>query len=286
MTIGTPEIATLYGALDSDAFVDGSPFGAHVLRPMVMSANRLTSKGQHLTTLLFPKTDTDDTEAGTLTFGMASAKAYPWWARYLLPITVPKRPGLTRGDLRVHVKVTSGYRCFLAIETRPIASLQGTLALTHPNVLEVTGTGSFEDESLDGIILDGSDYETIGVWVQGVPQYVDLEATYGAPRTGTITAPQDIITSSTVIDQAANWNTTLAFPSSRDYANDGHVIKFGNGNIAPRAIISVDSPVGMTFAPPLEPAQVARAMLEGTYQILKVPQITIACLSIAARSRP
>lgn len=285
MSIQTPEIATAYGALDSSAFADGAPFGAHALRAMIRSVNRLTSKGQHLVTLLWPKQITDATEAGSASFGMCSAKAWPWWSRYLLPITVPKRPGLNFGDVRVNVKVSDGFKVFLAFETKPIGALQGTLSLNHPNVLELTGTGSYADASLDSILIDASDYDVLAVWVQGVPQYVDLTATYGSPRTGTIDVPSDIVTPSTLIDQAANWNTTLAFPSSRDYASDGHVIQFADGLIAPRAILNIDSPVGMTFGPPLEQQEVARAMADGSYKILRCPQVSIATLSLAARAR-
>lgn len=283
MSIGTPEIATKYGALDSDAFASQSPFGAHVLRPMMMSANRLTSKGQHLATMLWPVTDVNDSEITGATFGSASAIAWPWWSRYVLPIPVPKRPGLNRGDLRVRCKITNGYRAFIAVETLPISQLQGTLPLTHPNVLAITGDGSFGDHELDEIVLSDADYDQIGIWIQGVPQAVDGTATYGSPYTGTITPPSDIIQESRMVDQAATWNTSLAFPSSRDYANDGHVVVFDG--CAPRAVLNVDSPVSMTFGPPLEPAEQNRATYGGSYTLKKCPQITLATVSIAARAR-
>ncbi len=51
MSILTPRVASLLGALDSDAFADGGPFSAHLLRVLVMSANRLASKGQQIVCL-------------------------------------------------------------------------------------------------------------------------------------------------------------------------------------------------------------------------------------------
>lgn len=287
MSIYTPEIATVYGALDSDAFVDGAPFAAHKLRALTMSGNRLVSKARNIVTMAWPQTDTSGDENG-VTWGMASAKAWPWWTRVLLPVVAPKPPGLNRASVWIRAKITSGFSCSFALESRVLGDQAGLLPLDHPNVVTVTGTGSYQNIEIDGAILSDSTQETIGLWAQGVPQAVDNEAAFGAPYTGTITQPSDEIGIDFIVDQAANWNTSLAFPSTEDYANGGHMVQFevsGTYLSTPRQVVLVDSPVMLSFWPPLTPGEVSRANRGADYTLLQVPRVSIACLTVAAQSR-
>lgn len=291
MTIQVAQIGSAFGAVDSDAFADGRPFGAHVLRAMARSTNRLTTKGQHLLTIAWPEENTTGDDGNTHVWGMASTKAYPWWQIYTFPITVPKRPGLNRAGVRIRAKVTDDTNVYFALASLgALDQASATLMpLSHPNVLVATGGGTFSDYSLDDAIISAGDYERLAIWVYGRATLVDNTATYGSPYTATLTYPADGIFADHVVDQSANWNTSLSYPSQLDLANGGNVIQFygadGNALGGPRQITLVDSPVMLSFSPSLSGQELASANRGASYKILQCARVTLASVSVAAQGR-
>ena len=291
MSLLTPQVASAFGAVDSDAFADGRPFGAHVLRAMSRSANRLTTKGQHLLTLAWPVQNTSGDDANSHVWGMASTRAYPWWQIYTFPITVPKRPGLNRAGLRIRAKITDDTSVLFALASLgAIDQSSPTLFDSdHPNVLTGTGGGTFTDYSLNDAIISAGDYERLAIWVYGGATLIDNTATYGSPYTATLTYPTDGIFADHVVDQSASWNPTLQYPSTLDLANGGNVIQFygSNGNAlgGPRQITLVDSPVQISFSPPLSSNELASANRGASYKILQCARVTLASVSVAAQGR-
>jgi hypothetical protein len=252
-----------------------------------MSGNRLATKARNLVTMAWPQTDTSGDENG-VTWGMASAKAWPWWTRVLLPVIVPKPPGLNRASVWIKAKISNGFKCAFALESKAVGEQSMLLPLDHPNVVTATGTGAYQNIEIDGAWLSESTLDTVGLWVKGIPQAVDNEATFGDPYTGTITQPSDGVGIDFIVDQAANWNTTLSYPSTEDYANGGHMLQLevsGTYLSTPRQVVLVDSAVKLSFWPALTPNELSRAARGAEYTLLQVPRVSIACLTVAAQAR-
>jgi len=272
MSIYTPEVATLYGALDSATFVDGVPYSSHLLRALAMSANRLTLKGHPLLNLVWPTRDTLDEEDGALPF---EGLAWPYWSLLVPRLPIFKRPYLNRGAVRCRLQVAASSTAYLQFGTRawPFRPWRRAGA---KNVLEVAGTGAWGDYVLDDLpLLDGTDDE-LEVWVRGVDAAALMdEGTYGANNTGTHTA----LFPERMEDSTSAWTAP---------ANGGHWLSLedsgGNRVVAPRDIVS-DTTTSVSFLPTLTRDELSTAQAAGYYSIYEITRIAVANIALAAQAR-
>lgn len=167
-TIGTPEIPAAYGGLDSTAFQDGMPYSAHILREMVRSANRLASKGQHLLNLVWLIEQAADPDA--FPDGLI-VPAPAVWTRFHPPVSVWKKAGLTRGQVRFRARIEENVSVQFAIGTRA-APFDPLNPVDRNNIMTMVGDAGNDFDTygsdLDdpGIPLSESDFELIDFWMR------------------------------------------------------------------------------------------------------------------------
>lgn len=175
-TLGTPEIPDAFGALDSNAFADGQSFSSHLLREQVRSANHLMAKGQHLCALpylLQQSTDEVLRDGNRVPAGIM-------WTRIMPTIYVPKKAGLTRGEVRINARIADDLTIKLAIGTRA-APFNPENVVDRNNILTMQGDGDSDVDaygsSLDtpGVPLDDGDFEEIDLWVKAVMDDTTIE---------------------------------------------------------------------------------------------------------------
>jgi hypothetical protein len=110
MSIYSLEAATSFGALDYDAMSDGVPLDANRARTMVRQANRLIRKRHQLLNLVWPSRQDD----GQYRVEMLGNTDYDM---LLAPLSIRKKPGLTKADIYMRVLVPSGRSLDLAFIT-------------------------------------------------------------------------------------------------------------------------------------------------------------------------
>lgn len=287
MPILTPEVASLCGALDSDAVQDGQPFGAHWLRPLVRSSNRTIGKQQLLASLTWP--EVTGTEDGVYGFeGIAPI----WWVRCCPPIHVDKRPGLTSVTvwIRMFVPTSQVVEIFVATNARPWSRFVAA-DLTH------TGSAAFVDETITGIPVRSEGDEQIEIWVRGRVTGTLADVAYGSPNTNT-----DVFTIAQSLDVLAHANNTWNASGINSLAQGGHAINFYDADGVqiggPRQIVAmVPNPtllagdVAIRFHPALAPLErhrldeLATFSAGGSFEIVEVPTYAITDIGAYAETR-
>lgn len=275
MTIYTPEVASLCGAIDSDAVGNGEPYGAHWLRPLIRSANRMTAKAQPLFALFWPEVPAGEENAYPFE-GIAPL----WWVRAYAPVPVWKRPGLTVATSHLRIAVPTGeeVEIYIATSVRP----------WRPSVtadLVVTGASSFTNESIEDLPINEAEGEEFEIWVRGRPTAnLANTGTFGAPNTRATASPTGVYTliRERQLDlTSANWNSS----GINSLAQGGHFIRFLDDTGAqvgpPRMITSHYGQTGLAFEPALTAYEKARCDDDasggggGDFEIYKCPTYAI-----------
>ncbi|MBK6684006.1 MAG: hypothetical protein IPG45_05990 [Deltaproteobacteria bacterium] len=265
MPIGTPQIAALLGALDSDAVAAGEPFSAHWKRALARSTNRMLAKPQQLFNLSWPER----------TYGEDSL--YPFegvgaleWNRILPPIPVDARPGFTAADFWLRMSVASG----LSLEVYVATSQRPWRPGITPDAT-ILGTGSFANTDLTGLAIAESGAEDVELWVRGVASAtLATTATYGAPNTRSAVGGSYLFTAggSTLNLSAATWNLNT---SANNLASGGHYVRFEDASGEPalpsRTIVSVPTATTLVIAPPLTERQATIAVELDRFSIYRLP---------------
>ena len=295
MSHGKPEVASVFGALDTEVVIDGDAAHAHALREMARSANRLATAGHPLLVAAFDASnDTGETQIiGALT-GYAQ---WGTWQRLLPgPLVVPKLPTIRRIEVQI-VGHTVGQVGAQRLSVQVLTTATGLGAanlsrdLTAANVIPIVsanktlGTGANNGWTLAtnpttaGIPVGPSSTELIELWVQGDGTATLMsEATYGAHNTGTV----DSFGFRSFYDASATWNVT------GDKVGDNllHYLVFLDASTG--ATLSIHRPrvragnqTVMDFLPEVDPAVTNAMDGQGvTYEIRNLNIWRVAGISI------
>lgn len=287
MSILNREVASRYGALNSDTFTDGEALSAHVLRALAMSGNRLATKGHPLFNLVWPtravNSDLDPHTGGAADGGGFAGIAWPQWVKLLHPLPVPKKPMLNKAEIRIRARVTNGETILLQFATvaRPF---NAAIALDAPNVLALVGTGAMEDYDLDGVPISEGGFENFEIYVRASPSAMILGDTgiYGAPNAGTF----DGVTAIYALLSVATWNPSTGAGDAWD--EGGHFVEFTDASgvrVTSRMITSV-TPILAAHAihyPALSVEELQQVNAAGRhYRILRLPRFNFANIAAAA----
>lgn len=264
-TIYTPEIASAFGAMDSDAAADGSAATAHLLRAAARSMHRLLAKPEPVLAALY------DTRVGDSEGRALSGPALPWWVQVeTYPITAMR--GRSTVDVRVTMRVASGtvMRLQLCSRASPFTPAPAVGAYKT-----AAATGAWETIEWDGLPIDSSGEDDLTLYVAAdAGSTLGSTGTYGSPNTGTV---QEVTGTLMRTGAATTWNIT---GSTWTW---GHLLAFVSGTTllaTPRLITGVvASPVGaLSFAPGMEPSEAA-TMRGVTYEIRTIPLWRIAAVT-------
>lgn len=235
-TLYTPEIASLYGALDSNAFSDGMPVSSHVLRTQVMSTNRLAAKAQHLVCTPYG----NSYDLAEFTVNGVYLPVPLEWTQILAPIPLFKMPGSTRAQVRVRANVSNdgGAQTVLMQIATLAAPFDPNASVDAPNVLTIAGSGAVASygSAIDspGIPIVKGDFDIATVWVKG---NITAEASALTPNDSTDAFAVGVVSKDSITVSDATWD--------QDVLPSGVYIEFYDTNgqtIARRNISNVYPP--------------------------------------------
>lgn len=202
MSILDLEIASQYGALDTDALTDGGALHAHALRQLAMSSHRLAERGGPMCQLMWDSS-TDASEDGAIggaLFGYAVGQS--WIPLYVGPVAFPKKPNARTATAKIMLDYANGSDVFVCVQT---SQAELTSDLSAPNVIKCRGTGSLETYTLEDIPLGTGAAEPLAFWIRPADSGDLMDtATYGSPNTGT----PELVQAVGMLDNDAAWNTT------------------------------------------------------------------------------
>lgn len=162
------EAASIFGALDSDAFADGRSSNAHIQREIARNSRRLADLGQPILSLQWnvhsDDTDPDDPGAAAC---MADYSTFPQWQRILRMVS-PHQPQLRSAYVDIVARISDTRTVYLQVGTlaRP---LRQDARIGDPNVFELLGTGDWETYSFEGLELGRQSLELIEAAIVGEP---------------------------------------------------------------------------------------------------------------------
>lgn len=249
MPIGTPEVPSTGGCLDSDAFTDGAPLDAYKLRSIIRLANRLTSEEQLLFDLSWSEAANPD--LGSTTFeGIGPLQ----WTRVLPAIPVVKRPFLNRAEVLFRCAVPLGQtlEVFVGTSRHPWRE-------TRQPDLTITGTGAFEDYTISDLEITEAEEEWFELWVRGVPTTTLANtAIYGAPNRRSSATPigqYTIVRGGEGVTISGSTSALWNYSGPNTLAAGGHYIRFEDANGdpigGPRTIVGHYGATTLLFAPAL-----------------------------------
>ena len=270
MPITTPEIGTTYGSVDSDAFVDGAPYSAHILRPIIRGRNRLVAKGHEAFNLVWPVRE-QVVDEGTDSYPF-NVIVPPFWARFHPPIEVEKKPGLTELNVGLTAGVLNSYDVQFQVCTRAQPfRLTGAF-----DEITADGDNDFDSYNLAPVPCSPDGYEVIEIWFRAIPDNSDLVSTgtVGTPNTSSSSAM--VITPEQVILSSANWNAVAS--GNTHLAENGTAVIF-NGPVGPvtypRLVVDVDTD-RFWFGPTLDLNELADARLTHDFDLVQLPRMIVA----------
>lgn len=178
--IYTPEFPSVTGLLDEDALVVGHFPDAHVLRALGNASNRLAGRGNYLVHEVFRRAGNDD-QIGTTGF-YASDR----WQRVRAFPLLERKAHLTRADVRIRARITSGATVVFQMATGAVPFREAAKYATTNTMLAV-GTGAFELYQMQ-IELGRTSVEDISLHAFADATSAPLMPTgvYGAPNTGNV----------------------------------------------------------------------------------------------------
>lgn len=205
-TFKSPEIATVFGGIDTDALADGRVIPAGVLRELLRSGNLLLARGSQM----FRWVGSRRQNPTELDPGSARHFVSPFW-RPLIPLEnwpVPKKPGLTKARIRIQATITN-----LAVVEVQIATVGNGGFEDNPDssktiTLIGDGTSTAYGGNAEIRCRDGVD-ETVGFYVRAVLDHLNDPDLNDAVPPGFGGAASGVVTSDTT---GIFWDTTLAPP--------------------------------------------------------------------------
>ena len=117
MSILDLEIATQFGALDTDALTDGGALHAHALRQLAMSSHRLAERGGPMVQLMWDSS-TDVAESETIGGALLGyAVGQSWIPLYVGPVGYPKKPNARTATAKILLEYANGSDVFVCVQT-------------------------------------------------------------------------------------------------------------------------------------------------------------------------
>lgn len=295
MGFSDPRIPARYSAIDSDAFASsgGPALDAMITDAIAQAANRLKASAAHMFALAVP--------TPAITYGDTTSESYaqplgPTWAALLPAVTHAKKPGHTAGDYRVIVKLASARTALLQVATRA-EPYRASADTTRANIVEVTGTGSWQTVEINSVPLHPGELETCSVFARSDDASTAHTAgTYGTPVTGTGVGQQFGALSLT---GATSSYATTREDAPNDYGSRGYLVQItdtagvevamlritrvSQGNSVASASVLVDIAGGV---PSTLSQFLARSGVNATWRLYEPSRIAVASVSgaVAARS--
>jgi hypothetical protein len=225
MSIYSLEAATSFGALDYDAMSDGVPLDANRARTMVRQSNRLIRKRHQLLNLVWPSRQ-DDSQYRVEMLGNTD------YEMLLAPLSIRKKPGLTKADIYMRVLVPSGRSLDLAFIT---------LGQSNERQQQVShaGTGAWANVTRELTLHPGPvEALTILARMEGQGSLMD-EGVYGGPNS------EDMTDYAVTFDHLSNVNSPQPTWNEIAIAQAGHYIDFKVRNrlLARRRILGAGNTV-------------------------------------------
>jgi len=278
MSVRAPEVAPIFGAIDSAAISDGQPVDPHILRAMVRSANRLVCRGEMICQYLF--------ESSTLTTsGVEESRLEPWgwptWVQILPgPVTRKKKPGITKARLDVRYAANTGDKFYIQCATSK-SPFNPAADGSSPNTIAITASSTAHAwATKTGIPLDPGSTERTTFYVRGVPHTATASAAYGDPDgfCNGLHRPNILAVN------AGGFATALP-----TFASTGHAVEIGNSAgtllMAPRLITFVESSTRLGVSPDLPENLFVDAHISFTYRIVALPAPRIINLALYGEDR-
>lgn len=268
------ETASLYGALDSDAIVDGAPAAAHTLRAMARSAHRLLAKRE---TVVAEAWDVDGDDGET---SSPVGPAWPFWVQVgRWPVRKMRRRELYDVSLGVRIDGDARVDFQLATRRRPFTAAPDPSA---PNLWSLTGSGDYVAELREGIEGAPEELDELELYVRGeVSDDLASTGTYGTPNTGSVAR----VWGASLYASGAAWNTSGSVLSFR------HALVFVDGAgafiDAPRVIVGVGEDTSgkyLLFHPPVDAIAAAR-LASADFEIRQLPTWRLSHLTVATQER-
>lgn len=268
-----PEIPARAGALDDEAFADGSPASALVLREAARLANLLLARGGLIYRCAY------DGDLATEGPGAALSFAPPYW-QHLVPapaIPVRKKYGVRAMRVRLRLVVTSGYRVMLFVGTdlRP-----SPVGVALADLTTVVGTGALQVVDLEVPVREGRD-EVLSFYQRALvdPSTDSLldTATYGSPSSGVVDTNGEYFFTET----GATWNTA----GSAQVHLGGHYVYFSDatGNTPVHGPCEIRTTLNQTTLGIYPPVPSSQQLRGSTFTIRKLPGVrvvSIACYGV------
>ena len=202
-TIYTPEFPSVTGVLDEDALVVGHFADAHVLRSIGNASNRLAGRGNYLVHEVFRRGGNDE-QIGTTGFYAGEQ----WQKLRSFPL-LERKPHLTRADVRIRARITSGSTVVFQLETGSIR-FRDSAKFATVNTIVAVGTGNFELYT-GQIELGRSLVEDIHLWAYGDATNTLINtAVYGSPATGSMNSPTLLTAQRQFYVPGNTWNTSIS----------------------------------------------------------------------------
>lgn len=277
-----PEMAAVFGALDSDAIGDGDAVSAHLVRSLVKAANRAASRaGEPLFNFIYDSggNGTETPAGGFVGYG------YTLWTRILPgPLFKKKKPGLTKAKLFVRFHARTDEQLFIQVVTR--ASPFNPIATgSSPNCIKLVGTNAWAWDDKEDIPIAYEGSEEISVFLRGVATTTLGNGSNGA-NSGTISSISPDGTD--VADNVTPPNWVL--PPAANFASGGHAyVALLNGNpiAPPSTIISVLAGDHLSIFPGLPAFYHTALQLNGAgaYRIYELPRWRIANIALYPQDR-
>ena len=298
MPIYEPRIPKLYSAIDSAAFTlsAGPAFGALLLDAIEGAHNRLQSAAAHGFALAVPMT--------TVLYGDVQEPLYrqpigPFWQPVVPAFTWATKPSARTASFRAEfeLNITEPVQFQVATRQQPFSPLPDT---SSPNYVEVTGTGSPQTASFDGVPISGGETESVALWARTTSRGNSIGTTYGSPVSGVVvdTDRVKVWCRHTTASTDVVWNTT-ADDRPLDFASKGYGAQFtgpdGGVTLVPISRVAMwpitTAGVGdqgvldvVGLAPYLAGQMVSR-FEEFTFEIREMPQLGLYGWSGATEAR-
>lgn len=281
-----PEVAALYGALDSDTVADGRALDAHLTRTVTTNTNRLMGKGAHLATLTWPIRPTSGDYDGLHRWAPNSyfipiPSRFSWTA-ITAPIPLNYRRGLRTFEARIRARVYGTVWLQFATRAHPFYT-QASVPF-HANTLELDDTAdALDDFSQAGMLLDPSGYDELTIYARAVSNESDLadDTVGGAPndRSGLGVTPT----------YAESW---LGFAGAGTWVERGYMylgteiaFRDGLGAEITRRQITGATPNTLWWGSPLTDAELTDVIAGDDFSLYRLPTIGLGTISIAAEGR-
>lgn len=287
-----PEVSEAFGALDDDAFQDGSPTSAHVLRELCRNGNRLIAKSS----LMFRWIGDAQTSGDNSGSGLGFA---PFFWQHLINVPampVPKKYGATKMRVRVRAAITSGATVMVYVGTSRAPTPAHIRSGSDQLNCTGAGTGTVSVYEKADIPVRRDAGEVLSFYFRS---YFDTSTalatgTYGGNASGTVAFLIGNNFFDDTLTKNDGWDTDV--PSNTNLVDDGHFVLFKDSNGALLHVAQITgtgrdlgfidngSYTRTTDQLEFEPAaRDIRNLAGSTYEIYQLPRIQM--VSVAAYSQ-